>query len=635
MVPMILSPLAAQESSPIKVQGEVADKLASGNPASTKIGGQLGDRINACFNVRVLGQDVDHLIEPFNNKTETHRWQSEFLGKWLLGAILSYKNNQDPKLLEKIKHGAEGLIASQSPDGYIGNYAPEHQLKSWDVWGRKYSMLSLLSYYDLTGDEKALNSVRKLADYTLSQLGPDKTDIVKTGNYYGMASCSILEPMVFLYKRTGEQKYLDFCNYIVKQIESEDGAKLISKAGVDVADRFPHPVIVQKKGWWTPQNGQKAYEMMSCYEGLLEMYRLTGEKKYLEAVEKTAKNIIDTEINIAGSGASFECWYHGCNCQTHPAYHTMETCVTMTWMKLCQSLLAVTGDPKYADEIELTAYNALLASMKADASEIAKYSPLEGRRHPGEEQCGMKINCCNANGPRAFALLPQVAVMPMTDRDGLVVNLYTNLESEQTLKSGKKVKLRMTTNYPVDGKVKVEIERDSADTECQISFRRPAWCQNFVANFPKQIAGDKDKNQYFASVSLSDKKQAEWILDLDVRGRVEKRNGFVALMKGPVVLARDTRFNDGFIDDSAVVQVDKEGFVDLQPIENKPAGVWLAFTAPLVLGSDLEGEAKKPLRKAFCDFGSAGNTWDASIRYRVWLPETLNIQRTEYKPYNY
>ena len=55
------------------------------------------------------------------------------------------------------------------------------------------------------------------------------------------------------------------------------------------------------------------------------------------------------------------------------------------------------------------------ASLKADASQIAKYSPLEGWRHEGEEQCGMHINCCNANGPRAFAMIPQFAYQVQDD----------------------------------------------------------------------------------------------------------------------------------------------------------------------------------------------------------------------------
>ena len=83
--------------------------------------------------------------------------------------------------------------------------------------------------------------------------------------------------------------------------------------------------------------------------------------------------------------------------------------MTFTWMQICDRMLGLTGNSLYADQIEKAMYNALLASLKADASQIAKYSPLEGWRHEGEEQCGMHINCCNANGPRAFAMIPQFA----------------------------------------------------------------------------------------------------------------------------------------------------------------------------------------------------------------------------------
>ncbi len=625
--------LPAQE-----VKDVVPTRLLPGNTATTKLGGQLGERFDACVKVRVMKEDVDALVAPFNDKTETRRWQSEFWGKWMLGAVLSYRNNHDSELLKKIEHAVDGLLKSQSPDGYIGNYAPEARLKQWDVWGRKYSMLGLLSYYDLTGDKKVLDAVKRLADYTLTELGPGKTDIVKTGNYYGMASSSILEPMVFLYKRTGEQKYFDFAKYIVAQWETDAGPKLISKADVPVAERFPHPVQVQKKGWFSPENGQKAYEMMSCYEGLLELYRLTGEKAYLDAVEKTVGNIIEQEINIAGSGSAFECWYHGCDCQTLPTYHTMETCVTMTWMKLCQTLLGVTGNPMYADQIELSAYNALLASMKADASQIAKYSPLEGKRTPGEEQCGMKINCCNANGPRAFALLPQVAVMPLEKKDGLTINLYMPFETEQKLASGKKVKLRMETNYPADGAVKLEILETDADKPFEIFFRIPEWSkidswtvqEGTVLSFSK---GNPPPGEYVPITIQADvKKGTSVTLNLDVQGRVLRRNNCFALMKGPVVLARDSRFNDGFVDETAR-PAEKDGFIELTPVTEKPADVWLAFTAPLVLGTDLEGEAKNPKPIKFCDFGSAGNTWEDSVRYRVWIPETLNVMKTLYKPY--
>lgn len=52
-----------------------------------RISGYLGQRIDACIEYRVKAQDVDHLVEPFRHKEETSRWQSEFWGKWIQGAI--------------------------------------------------------------------------------------------------------------------------------------------------------------------------------------------------------------------------------------------------------------------------------------------------------------------------------------------------------------------------------------------------------------------------------------------------------------------------------------------------------------------------------------------------------------------
>jgi hypothetical protein len=59
----------------------------------------------------------------------------------------------------------------------------------------------------------------------------------------------------------------------------------------------------------------------------------------------------------------------------------------------------------------------------------------------------------------------------------------------------------------------------------------------------------------------------------------------------------------------------------------------MSFTAPLVLGTDLEGEYKNPKQVSFCDFASAGNTWGEDSRYLVWIPKTLNVMKTDYKGY--
>ncbi|MDR0743055.1 MAG: glycoside hydrolase family 127 protein [Tannerella sp.] len=306
----------------------------------------------------------------------------------------------------------------------------------------------------------------------------------------------------------------------------------------------------------------------------------------------------------------------------------METCVTVTWLKLCRSLLALTGNPIYADRIELAACNALPAAMKDDASQIVMYSPLDGLRDPGHGQCGMHINCCNANGPRGFALLPQVAVM-RSDRD-VIVNLYTDLSAEIVWDRKNKVSLNQQTRYPEDGVVTIRVDAGRPESFV-MALRIPAWSkENSVSVNGETLAG-VTPGEYFR-IDRTWKKGDVIRLQLDVRARVVRQNGSAAIVRGPVVLARDSRFGDGFVDEAARI-LDKDGYVELTPAVRKPDGIWLAFTAPLAPGT-FDAEGAHPKQIHFCDFASAGNTWNNALRYRVWIPEPMNVTQTIYEPYD-
>jgi len=305
------------------VKPAVKDTLSVSDGAKMK--GYIGKKLDLSYKNRILAQDVDHLVEPFRHRNETRMWQSEFWGKWFTSAVLAYRYRAEPELKKVLQTAVEGLISTQTPDGYIGNYKQESHLEQWDIWGRKYCLLGLLDYYDVTNDKASLKAATKLADHLIKEINDKDGVIVNKGNYRGMAASSVLEPMVRLYSRTGDKKYLSFAETIVQQWETADGPKLISKAAVNVSERFPRPT-----NWYSWEQGQKAYEMMSCYEGLLELYRITGNNSYKEAVEKTWQNIKDTEINIAGSGASEEMWFGGKKLQALPVAHFQETCVTST-----------------------------------------------------------------------------------------------------------------------------------------------------------------------------------------------------------------------------------------------------------------------------------------------------------------
>lgn len=597
------------------VKPVITDQLHSAQ--SAQMGDFVGERLNASYQNRILSQDVDRLVEPFRHRTETSCWQSEFWGKWFTSAVLAYRYHPETKFKNILDKAVSELIATQTPDGYIGNYTEASQLEQWDIWGRKYCMLGLLAYYDLTKDNKSLNAARKLAENLIKDLSDKKGLIVKKGNHRGMAATSVLEPICLLYARTGDKRYLNFANEIIREWESPVGPQLIEKADVDVAKRFPKP-----KSWFGWDQGQKAYEMMSCYEGLLELYRLTGKPEYKEVVEKTWENIKETEINITGSGSSVECWFGGKNLQTIPVAHYQETCVTATWIKLSQQLLRLTGDAKYADAIEQSYYNALLGAMKPDGSDWAKYSPLAGERLQGSEQCGMGLNCCVASGPRGLFTLPLTTVM--SDKVGVQVNFFVDGSYHLETPNGQMVEVIQQTDYPVSGNISLKLLLPKVE-DLTLRVRIPAWSRQSALAVNGEPVKSVIPGQY-AEIRRAWKTGDVVSLVLDMRGRVihiGKLPENMAIVRGPIVLTRDARLGGPNVDATITPVADKEGYLNLEPAGLNKNGIWMQFKALFMPESYKEG-ANKPVSLLLCDFASAGNTNDESSWFRVWLPQPFD-----------
>jgi len=603
----------ASENGDAVRSAEGGDALRVLPPGDVHIGGWLGRRIDLSIENRIKAQNYEELVEPFRHRTETHLWQTEFWGKWVTSAASAYEYTRDTALADAVRRSASELIATQTPDGYIGNYAPGHHLGTWDIWGRKYTILGLLACYRVTGERPILDAARRVADHLLGEVGPGKADIVKTGAYWGMASSSVLEPMVLLFRETGESRYLDFARYIVSRWSSPEGPQLVGKAlaEVPVARRFPLPRTAQ---WYGPKNGQKAYEMMSCYEGLLELYRTDQVETYREAALKTAADIRATEILLTGSGSSRECWYDGRRRAVLPARSAMETCVTMTWMKWCANLLRLTGTATFADEIERSAYNALLAAMTPDGSSFTNYTLIEGFRTLGPNQCGMKINCCVANGPRAVMLLPRVAVM--AGPAGPVVNFYGEISARLKLPSGTRLELRQRSDYPVSGTVVIEL-RPARTERFPVALRIPAWSSETTAAVNDEALKPVSPGGYL-TFDRTWRPGDRIRLRLDLRGRIhgftEGDRRYSAVTRGPILLARDSRLDPGHTDEVCSLAPEPDGSLALEPAAT-PTGIWMGFRARFHNGPH---ERKGTL--TLCDFASAGNRWRPDNRYRVWIP---------------
>lgn len=585
------------------------------------LNGFVGDKMKASYENRILAQDADRLIEPFTVRDEHSCWQGEFWGKWFTSAVLAYRYIPTPELADKLKQAAYGLMETQTNDGYIGNYAPESRLKAWDIWGRKYCMLGLIAYYDITNDEKALESAAKEADFLIKELNDKNSKIVLMGNHRGMAASSVLEPICQLYVRTGNKKYLQFAEEIVSQWETDEGPQLISKADIPVSQRFPKPV----DNWYGWEQGQKAYEMMSCYEGLLELFRITGKEEYKEAVEKTWQSIIDSEINIAGSGSAMEAWFSGREKQTIPIAHYQETCVTATWIKFNQQLLRLTGEAKYADEIERTFYNALLGAMKPDGSDWAKYTPLSGQRLEGSEQCGMGLNCCNASGPRGLFTIPQTAVMQ--SEDGAYINFYIDGTYNLISPENQEFAIVQNTNYPVSGKIDLNLVLEK-DENMEIALRVPFWSTNYkiLINGNTEYEASNVLPGNYTKLKRKWKNNDKISIEFEMQGKIHRSGNtheYVAITRGPIVLCRDERIGKPALEAILTPIINEKGNIDLVKEESSDPEVYMIFSAQFIPESYTE-QGSQPIKVNLCDYASAGNSSYSFPFFKVWLPQLYN-----------
>ena len=314
-------------------------------------------------------------------------------------------------------------------------------------------------------------------------------------------------------------------------------------------------------------------------------------------------------------------WFGGKVLQDIPVNHYQETCVTVTWLKLTGQLLRLTGKAKYADEYEKTYYNALLGAMSADGAVWAKYTPLNGGRLPGSEQCGMGINCCEASGPRGLFNVPLQIVMGR--KEGLQVNYFA--AGEYSLKSpqGQQVTVGQQTDYPQSGVVNMAVTLSQPE-EMEINIRIPEWSKiNSLT-----VNGDSIKSLQpgeYAKVKRVWKSRHKITLELDLRGRIAAsgtNRHSVAILRGPIVLARDSRFEGDAIERIIEPLADKPGYIELTRVENGAEEVNMLFKAKFIPENYTENGAA-PVSILLCDYASAGKGKQYSY-FKVWLPQVVN-----------
>ena len=508
---------------PDVVPNAIADRQDAQVPDRVRfdVDGMLGARIQANTINRLLEVPTDRLLEGYRKRPGRQTWDGEHIGKWLHAASLAWANSGDERLHAKITSAVAELTKCQQEDGYLGTYLPEKRWTSWDVWAHKYNLIGLITWMRLSGDRSALDCCRRMGDLLCREFGEGKRDLNTSGGHAGLASGSVLEPMVLLYRFTGEQRYREFCRYILRDWETATGPHLVSR-------------LLEAKRVDVVGNG-KAYEMLSCINGLLEWYRLTGEKDALNAAENAWKDITAKREYITGTASYCEHFHD--DYELPNVNKVGETCVTVTWLQFNLHLLRLTGQACYAQELERIVYNQLPGAQRPDGRAWGYYVQMQGTKPYSSSLDG---HCCLSSGPRGIALIPTFALA--TDADGIVVNLHEAGRANLNLRNGLPVVVDIATSYPSDSRINITVKPDQA-AAFTVKVRIPNWCPAATLKLGDQtlsIAADGDG---YAAVRRIWQPGDQLTLVLPPTPRVvlgdHSNQGRACICYGPLVLAAD------------------------------------------------------------------------------------------------
>lgn len=573
---------------------------------------------------------------------ENQGWRGEYWGKMMRGGALVYAYTQDEELYNVLTESVRDMLTVAEPDGRVSTYIREEEFDAWDLWCRKYVILACEYYLDICKDaslkDEILHFICRAADYIIAHIGPGEGQQgicdAKHGSWLGLNSSSILEPMVRLYRLTGDQKYLDFSTYIIR----EGGAKGVPVFRLAFENQlYPYQYGVPK-----------AYEMTSCFEGLLEYYYATGNEDCRKAVVNFANAVMETELSIIGcSGITHELFDYTKARQTVRQEDVLqETCVTVTWMKFCSRLLELTGDPRFADCMEQSFYNAYLGTFNTERKvspymrkkflerygitdivdtflPVDSYSPLlsgtRGRKVGGNQLLPDKTyyGCCTCIASAGIGVF--MDHMVMADDESITLQFFEKGHA-QVLCQGQKVFIDIDTAYPLDGKIKLTVKTESPLT-FTLKIRVPGWTgsrkpyleyrkewteESLEIEFPMEIRTQLPE-QWTEAVVYTDMTKAKPGCHTATAATVHHNpedDNYIALFRGPLTLAADSRSGK---DAGSVFDFVPEGTLcqDHQITEGVPCLLKMKFT-------DNNGEAFY-----LVDYASAGRDWETEMA--AWL----------------
>ena len=399
--------------------------------------------------------------------------------KWLEAVGWELAQSPDAELLAKADRAIDLVSRAQRPDGYLDTFFQVvHPGKEFTdlAWGHEmyvagHLVQAAIAWKRGLDDDRLLRVAERFVDRIDAEAGPGKRELVCGHPEFEMS-------LVELYRVTGQASYLELARTLVER----RGHGLLGEGRFGSRywqDHEPARTATKPAG--------HAVRQMYLDCGVVDVATETGDRELLEAALHRWENLVSTRLYLTGSlGSHHRDEAIGDPFELPPDRAYAETCASIGSVMLAWRMLLATGESRFADLIERTAFNAVMSGLAFDGWHFFYSNPLMRRSCGAEVLEGaattrraawFPVSCCPPNLMRFLACWPDM--MATVDEGGIQIHQFATGSVEAPVGDGL-VGLSMETSYPWEGSVAITVEHTVAEP-WRLSIRVPGWCSNMVA----------------------------------------------------------------------------------------------------------------------------------------------------------
>lgn len=373
----------------------------------------------------------------------------------------------DQDLIKKVEHWMDFILNSGQENGWFG---PE---KNGDRWPLAVALKVLKSYYEGSGDERALDMIKAYFAY-LHENAPDWPD----NAWRGVRAMENAVTGYWLFRQTGDTTILNAIESIQNNCYSwfdnfrqfpwdslaaeEDRIPKIWDATGLTAHVVNVAMAIKYPGIWS-QQARDITHLNRSFEGM---------------------NKLDEHHGQVGGRFSGDEHLSGKN----PTQGT-EMCAIVEYMFSLENLIEVSGDISLADRLEELAFNSLPGTQTPDgwlhqydqqANQVYVSNDKRDWSSNGNEAnvFGVEPNfgCCTANMHQGWPKFTQSLWMA-TPNGGLAAISYAPCRVDALAGNQQSVTIEVQTLYPFEETISILLQTEKA-AKFPIVLRIPAWCKD-------------------------------------------------------------------------------------------------------------------------------------------------------------